>query len=71
MEEGGLIAVEVSNEVAKVVEKTIKDLKTMAWEWRMDWSDFDGRTLVHQVDGMVSPLEAILGREVVRDGDGD
>ncbi|MCP4226173.1 MAG: hypothetical protein GY773_22795 [Actinomycetia bacterium] len=24
----------------------------IAWEWRMDWSDFDGRTLVGQIGGL-------------------
>lgn len=57
----------VDEETSAIVEGVIKELKTMAYEWRMDWSDFDGRTLVHQVNGIVLPLERILGREVVRD----
>ncbi len=37
----------------ELIEEFIAELGAMAFNWRMDWSDFDGRTLVWQISTLV------------------
>lgn len=40
---------EAAEKVANEAKGFLESMKNIAQEWRMDWSDFDGRTLVGQV----------------------
>jgi hypothetical protein len=40
--------------MAELIEEFIAELTALAYNWRMDWSDFDGRTLRNQIDDLVS-----------------
>ena len=42
--------------------KADDDLSALADKYRMDWSDFDGRQLRAEVQGILNPARSLIGR---------
>ena len=37
----------------KLIDELFAELEALAFNWRMDWSGFDGRTLVYQISELI------------------
>ena len=48
----------------KVLEIVRREMTAIGTGWRMDWSDFDGRTLRSQLDSLDSFAEKALESEI-------
>lgn len=55
--------------IAEAARAYEAEMSNVAHEWRMDWSDFDGRTLMHQEADASHGLNAALAALVPGSGD--
>ena len=56
-------------EAREILEIVLREMRAYGSGWRMNWSDFDGRTLRHQLGQLAAWAEDALAGE--RDCEGD
>lgn len=54
----------LSNRAANVLAVVLREMMAYAAGWRLDWSDFDGRTLRDQLSDLATWAEKALVEEV-------
>ncbi len=54
-------------EAKDVLIIVLREMTALGRGWRMDWSDFDGRTLRHQLNGIEEWAERALVSDEVLD----
>jgi hypothetical protein len=53
-----------AHEALELAREYQRTMSVIAYEWRLDWSDFDGRTLMHQERAASERLRAALAAAV-------